>query len=61
MSDGAKTNTPPKIDTPQILHNKGHFTHETWAHDHCISSTLIGGKGGASPNLLYTTLEGPME
>ena len=24
-------------------------------------STLIGGKGGAGPNLLHTTLEGPME
>ena len=29
------------------------------AHDHCTSSTLIGGKGGAGPSLLLTTLEGP--
>ena len=26
-----------------------------------LSSTLIGGKGGAGPSLLHTTLEGPME
>ena len=31
------------------------------AHDPCMSSTLIGGKGGAEPSLLYTTLEGPTE
>jgi hypothetical protein len=32
------------------------------AHDHFISSTLIGGKGGAGPSsLLHTTLEGPTE
>ncbi len=31
------------------------------AHDHDTSSTLIGGKGGAGPSLLHTTLEGPME
>ena len=32
------------------------------AHDHCTSSTLIGGKGGAGPSsLLHTTLEGPTE
>ena len=31
------------------------------ACDHCTSSTLIGGKGGAAPSLLHTTLEGPME
>jgi hypothetical protein len=29
------------------------------ACDHCTSSTLIGGKGGACPSLLHTTLEGP--
>jgi hypothetical protein len=28
------------------------------AHDHYTSITLIGGKGGAGPSLLYTTLEG---
>ena len=27
--------------------------------DHCTSSTLIGGKGRASPSLLHTTLVGP--
>ena len=27
--------------------------------DHCTSSTLIGGKGGAGPSSLHTTLEGP--
>jgi hypothetical protein len=31
------------------------------ARDHWTSSTLIGGKGGASPSLLHTTLEGPTE
>ena len=31
------------------------------ACDHYISSTLIGGKGGAGPSSLHTTLEGPME
>jgi len=31
------------------------------AHDHYTSSTSIGGKGGAGPSLLHTTLEGPME
>jgi hypothetical protein len=32
------------------------------ARDHYISSTLIGGKGGAGPNsLLHITLEGPTE
>jgi hypothetical protein len=27
----------------------------------CTSSTLIGGKGGAGPSLLYTMLGGPTE
>ena len=27
--------------------------------DHYTSGTLIGGKGGAGPSSLYTTLEGP--
>ena len=31
------------------------------AHDHYTSSTLIGGKGGAGPSSLHTTLEGPAE
>ena len=31
------------------------------ALDHYTSSTLIGGKGGAGPSSLHTTLEGPME
>ena len=31
------------------------------AHDHCTSSTLIGGKGWAGPSSLHTTLEGPTE
>ena len=31
------------------------------ACDHYTSSTLIDGKGGASPSSLHTTLEGPME
>ena len=31
------------------------------ARDHYTSSTLIGGKGGAGPSLLHTTLEGPTE
>ena len=31
------------------------------AHDHDTSSTLIGGKGGAGPSSLHTTLEGPTE
>ena len=31
------------------------------ARDHCISSTLIGGKGGAGPSSLHTTLDGLIE
>ena len=31
------------------------------AHNHCTSSTLIGGKGGAGPGSLHTMLEGPTE
>ena len=31
------------------------------AHDHYTSSTLIGGKGGAGPSSLHTTLEGLTE
>ena len=31
------------------------------AYDHYTSSTLVGGKGGASPSSLHTTLEEPME
>ena len=31
------------------------------ARDHYTSNTLIGGKGGAGPSSLHTTLEGPME
>ena len=31
------------------------------ARDQYSSSTLIGGKGGAGPSSLHTTLEGPTE
>jgi hypothetical protein len=31
------------------------------ARDHYTTSPLIGGKGGASPSLLHTKLEGPTE
>ena len=31
------------------------------ARDHYTSSTLIGGKGGAGPSSIHTTLEGPMK
>jgi hypothetical protein len=31
------------------------------ARDHYTLSTFIGGKGGAGPNSLHTTLEGPIE
>ena len=31
------------------------------ARDHHTSSTLIGGKGGAGPSSLHTTLEGSTE
>ena len=31
------------------------------ARDHYMSSTLNGGKGGAGPSSLHTTLEGPTE
>ena len=31
------------------------------ARDRYTSSTLIGGKGGAGPSSLHTTLEGPTE
>ena len=30
------------------------------ARDHCTSSTLIGGKGGARPSSLHIMLEGPI-
>ena len=41
---------------------EGHFTHmRLRARDHYTSSTLIGGKGGAGPSSLHTTLEGPTE
>ena len=40
---------------------KGHFTHETESHGHYTLSTPIGGKGGAGPRSLHTTLEGPTE
>ena len=40
---------------------KGHFTHEKVARDYHTSSTLIGGKDGAGPSSLHTTLEGPTE
>ena len=33
----------------------------TRARDHCTSSTLIGGQGGAGPSLLHTMLGGPKE
>ena len=36
------------------LGNKSHFTHETGARDHHTTSTLIRGKGGASPSSLHT-------
>ena len=31
------------------------------ARDRCTPSTLVGGKGGAGPSSLHTTLEGPTE
>jgi hypothetical protein len=31
------------------------------ARDHYTTRTLIGGKGGAGPSSLHTTLEGPTE
>ena len=31
------------------------------ARDHCTSSTLIGGKGGARQSSIHSVLEGPME
>ena len=31
------------------------------AHEHYTSSTFIGGKFGAGPSSLHTTLEGPTE
>ena len=40
---------------------KGHIHMRLNARDHYTSSTLIGGKGGAGPSLLHTTLEGPTE
>ena len=38
-------------------------TSHTWlrARGHYTSSTLVGGKGGAGPTSLHTTLEGPTE
>ena len=45
------------------LLSKAHFTHtRPRARDHCISSTLIGGKRGAGPSSRHTTLfEGATE
>ena len=40
---------------------KGHSHTRLRAHDHCTSGTLIGGKGGAGPSLLHSSLEGPTE
>ena len=62
--------TRPKcLDWPRpfivISHFKGHeatsHTTRLRARDHYTSSTLIGGKGGAGPSSLRTTLEGPAE
>ena len=39
----------------------GHSHIRLRARDHYTSSTFIGGKGGASPSSLHTTLEGPTE
>jgi hypothetical protein len=45
----------------RIVHDrtKGHFTHEHASPLHFKHS--IGGKGGANPRSLHTTLEGPTE
>ena len=46
----------------QCLAIKGYFTHETESPSPCsLTSTLIGGKVGAAPSSLHTTLEGPKE
>ena len=50
------------IGIHQIIMSQGHFTHAVespWHH--YTSSTLIGGRGGASPSSLHTMLQGPME
>jgi hypothetical protein len=49
-----------------VLDFRGEFVRATShtrlrAHDHYTSSALIGGKGGAGPSLIHTTLEGPTE
>ena len=36
-------------------------TRDLRARDHYTSGILIGGKGGAGPSSLHTTLEGPIE
>ena len=47
--------------------NNARFTFKATSHtrmrarDHYTSRNLIGGKGGADPSLLHTTLEGPTE
>ena len=43
-----------------VMHrHEGHFTHTRLrVRDHYTSSTLTGGKGGASPSSLHATLEG---
>ena len=42
---------------PSLRNTQGHFR----AHVQNTSSTLIGGKVGAGPSSLHTTLEGPTE
>ena len=49
------------ITSPKALTLRATSHTRLRARDHYTSSTLIGGKGGASPSSLHTTFEGPTE
>ena len=53
----------PELVQPMSSCTQFHCTSHTRVrvHDHYTSSTLIGGKLGASPSSLHTMREGPME
>jgi len=57
--EGEEKNSWILIDSSPVLRATSHT--RLRAHDHYISSTLIGGKGGVGPSLLHTMLEGPTE
>ena len=52
-----KSDTSPQLAVFEKVRATSHT--RLRARDQYTSSTLIGGKGGAGPSLLHTTLEGP--